>query len=48
MIERHYAKYISTALKDLARAAVVPLIPRQRENMVGARMINQNLLQSNT
>lgn len=28
MIERHYAKYISTALEDLARAAVVPLVPR--------------------
>jgi hypothetical protein len=24
MIERHYAKYIATALEDLARAAVVP------------------------
>ncbi|MBV9566282.1 MAG: tyrosine-type recombinase/integrase [Bradyrhizobium sp.] len=31
MIERHYAKYISTALEDLARAAVVPLVPRSRE-----------------
>lgn len=30
MIERHYARYISTALEDLARAAVVPLVPRQR------------------
>lgn len=27
MIERHYAKYILTALEDLARAAIVPLIP---------------------
>lgn len=27
MIERHYAKYISTALDDIARAAVVPLVP---------------------
>jgi integrase len=27
MIERHYAKYIATALEDLARAAVVPLVP---------------------
>jgi hypothetical protein len=36
MIERHYAKYISTALEDLARAAVVPLVPRPGENAVGA------------
>jgi hypothetical protein len=28
MIERHYAKYIATALEDLARAAVVSLVPR--------------------
>jgi hypothetical protein len=35
MIERHYAKYISTALEDLARAAVVPLVPRHGENAVG-------------
>jgi integrase len=28
MIERHYARYISTALEDLARAAVVPLVPQ--------------------
>jgi integrase len=27
MIEVHYAKYIATALEDLARAAVVPLVP---------------------
>ena len=26
MIERHYAKYIATALEDLARAAIVPLV----------------------
>jgi integrase len=30
MIERHYAKYIATALEDLARAAVVRLVPRER------------------
>ncbi|GLR90546.1 integrase [Bradyrhizobium iriomotense] len=35
MIERHYAKFISTALEDLARAAVVPLVPRHGENPVG-------------
>jgi integrase len=35
MIERHYAKYISTALEDLARAAVVPLVARHGENVVG-------------
>jgi len=35
MIERHYAKYISTALEDLARAAVVPLVPQRGENVVG-------------
>ena len=29
MIERHYAKYIATALEDLARAAVVSLVPRR-------------------
>ncbi|WP_316187713.1 MULTISPECIES: tyrosine-type recombinase/integrase [unclassified Bradyrhizobium] len=28
MIERHYAKYIATALEDLARAAIIPLVPR--------------------
>jgi hypothetical protein len=35
MIERHYAKYISTALEDLARAAIVPLVPRHVETVVG-------------
>lgn len=35
MIERHYAKYISTALEDLARAVVVPLVSRLDENVVG-------------
>lgn len=34
MIERHYAKYIATALEDLARAAVVPLVPRSSGNVV--------------
>jgi hypothetical protein len=34
MIERHYAKYIATALEDLARAAVVPLVPRDGGNVV--------------
>ncbi|MBR0969707.1 tyrosine-type recombinase/integrase [Bradyrhizobium japonicum] len=34
MIERHYAKYIATALEDLARAAVVPLVPRSGGNVV--------------
>jgi integrase len=34
MIERHYAKYIATALEDLARAAVVPLVPRSDGNVV--------------
>jgi integrase len=34
MIERHYAKYIATALEDLARAAVVPLVPRGGGNVV--------------
>jgi integrase len=34
MIERHYAKYIATALEDLARAAVVPLVPRSNGNLV--------------
>ncbi|MGY3342515.1 tyrosine-type recombinase/integrase [Bradyrhizobium sp. USDA 4470] len=33
MIERHYAKYIATALEDLARAAVVPLVPRDGGNV---------------
>lgn len=36
MIERHYAKYISTALEDLARAAVVPLVPRHEDIVVAA------------
>lgn len=35
MIERHYAKYISTALEDLARAGIVPLVPRHVETMIG-------------
>jgi integrase len=34
MIERHYAKYIATALEELARAAVVPLVPRVGGNVV--------------
>ncbi|MGJ4940640.1 tyrosine-type recombinase/integrase [Bradyrhizobium sp. HKCCYLS1011] len=34
MIERHYAKYIATALEDLARAAVVPLVPQPHDNVV--------------
>jgi hypothetical protein len=34
MIERHYAKYIATALEDLARAAVVSLVPRSTGNVV--------------
>lgn len=34
MIERHYAKYIATALEYLARAAVVPLVPQERSNVV--------------
>jgi integrase len=35
MIERHYAKYISTALEDLARAALVPLVSGLDDNVVG-------------
>jgi hypothetical protein len=34
MIERRYAKYIATALQDLARAAVVSLVPRSDRNVV--------------
>ncbi|MGY8709727.1 hypothetical protein RAD16_28650 [Bradyrhizobium sp. 18BD] len=34
MIERHYAKYIAAALEDLARAAVVSLVPRTDGNVV--------------
>jgi hypothetical protein len=34
MIERHYAKYIATALEDLARAAVVSLVRRRDGNVV--------------
>jgi len=34
MIERHYAKYIATALEELARAAVVPLVHRRGGNVV--------------
>jgi hypothetical protein len=34
LIERHYAKYIATALEDLARAAVVSLVPRSDGNVV--------------
>ena len=32
--ERHYAKYIAAALEDLARAAVVSLVPRSVGNVV--------------
>jgi DNA-binding NarL/FixJ family response regulator len=34
MIERHYAKYIATALEDLARAAVVSLVRRSDGNVI--------------
>jgi integrase len=34
MIERHYAKYISSALEELARAAIVPLILPDGGNVV--------------
>jgi hypothetical protein len=34
MIERQHAKYIATALEDLARAAVVSLVPRSIGNVV--------------
>ena len=34
MIERHYAKYIATALEELARAVVVPLVRRSGGNVV--------------
>ena len=34
MIERHYAKYISSALEELARAAIVPLILPNGGNVV--------------
>ncbi len=37
MIERHYAKYIVTALEDLVRAAVVPLMPRRADGKTGVR-----------
>jgi integrase len=37
MIERHYAKFISTALEDLARAALVPLVSRYDANVVERR-----------
>lgn len=35
MIERHYAKYIATGLEDLARAAVVSLVPWSGGNVDG-------------
>jgi hypothetical protein len=34
MIERHYAKYIATALEDVARVAVASLVPRSDGNVV--------------
>ncbi|OSI64666.1 hypothetical protein BST63_39750 [Bradyrhizobium canariense] len=34
MIERHYAKYIAAALEDLARVAVLPLVPRSGGNVL--------------
>lgn len=34
MIERHYARYIATALEDRARAAVVPIVPQNESNLV--------------
>ncbi|MFL5239536.1 MAG: hypothetical protein ACJ8EL_18450 [Rhizomicrobium sp.] len=34
IIELHYAKYIAAALQDLARAAVVPLVPQSGGNVL--------------
>jgi hypothetical protein len=35
MIERHYARWISDGLEDMARAAIVPLVPADE----GARIV---------
>jgi integrase len=35
MIERHYSKFITTGLEDMARAAIVPLVPAED----GARVV---------
>lgn len=34
MIERHYAKWITHGLEEMARAAIVPLVPDDGENVV--------------
>jgi hypothetical protein len=35
MIERHYSKWITSGLEEMARAAVVPLVPHERGRVVG-------------
>jgi hypothetical protein len=34
MIERHYAKWITSGLEDMARAAIVPLVPEETGRVV--------------
>ncbi|WP_027167295.1 tyrosine-type recombinase/integrase [Mesorhizobium sp. WSM3224] len=37
MIERHYGRWIADGLEDLAAAAVVPLLPKEGDNVVSMR-----------
>ena len=34
MVERHYSKWITSGLEELARSAVVPLVPREESPKV--------------
>ena len=34
MIERHYSKWITSGLEEMARAAIVPLVAPDDENKV--------------
>lgn len=37
MIERHYSKWITSGLEEMARAAIVPLVPLEGSNIVPMR-----------
>ena len=41
MIERHYAKWITTGLDEMARAAIVPLVPED-----GGRVVQLGVVRS--
>jgi integrase len=37
MIERHYSKWITSGLEEMARAAIVPLVPQSGDNVIELR-----------